>query len=558
MNKGLFKSNTLLLVSLIGLSLFGCKKSSYDPSNFLLNGVEGNPYQIVKKRQKIKIFVPRSSLNPHFKTMKMFKKLSDITNLEFEFTEVDTSAYTQVRSALWEDKNNLPDLMLFGNSTSEQVYYGEFGAFAAFNDPDLNSGNVKAGSLIDNYMPIYKDLLASNFNIPTTQNAINTSLFNGEKMWSVLSVNNVPRDLTFKMFINQKWISNLKEDGYDIKDANDIKTIEDYIEVLQAFKDGDPNRNGRNDEIPVSAKSLEYLRNFVLASYGYVNPSIEENNSKTGVDFVPITDAYKEYLNTMAYLNTNGLLDPATFSIKTDAQLLQKGLEYRLGSFPSSAAYLAVGEEYESEYELFGPLVSSFYQGEPLQWGFSYFTPDGATIPYGTPLTREVARLLDIMYSDIGQQLISYGEEGVDFIWDNPEHSSWTFQVPNDWIGTQEAYRGTITPNVGTGSGLYWNYDFVGKMNDPILTRLNQMSERYIPYLKVIFPEEIKLTYQEYALVEQIKASFDPFLDNMEYQFIKEGKLTTGSSWNQYLSDVNKYNTGKLLEIYTNAYNRFK
>jgi putative aldouronate transport system substrate-binding protein len=360
------------------------------------------------------------------------------------------------------------------------------------------------------------------------------------------------------MFINQTWIDNLQSDGYDIKDANEIKTINDYIAVLQAFKNGDPNHNGKADEIPVTSKSLEYLRNFILASYGYVYPGIELKNDLSGIDFVPTTEGYRQYLNTMAQINNEGLMDPATFSIKTESQMLQKGLEHRLGSFPAAAAYLVTGMEYESEYELFGPLVSDYYNEEPLQWGFPYFTPDGATIPMGSKHTREVARLLDIMYSELGQQLISYGEENVDFTWDNEEHTSWTFNVPANWTGTQEDYRATITPNVGTASGLYWNYDFVGKMNDPIISRLNQMSERYTPYLKVVFPEEVKLSYEEYAEVEQIRASFNPFLDNAEYQFIKEGKSTTGSSWSSYLNDVSRYNAGRLLDIYTNAYNRYK
>ena len=46
-------------------------------------------------------------------------------------------------------------------------------------------------------------------------------------------------------------------------------------------------------------------------------------------------------------------------------------------------------------------------------------------------------------------------------------------------------YRATITPNVGTASGLYWSYEFVGKMNDKTISSLNKMSERYLPYLKV-------------------------------------------------------------------------
>ena len=82
----------------------GCnKKKGYDGNNFLTveqaTAEYGNPYRIVRDKVTIKIFVPRGSMNPHYEEMKMFKKLSEITNLELKFVEADTSSYTTLRSA---------------------------------------------------------------------------------------------------------------------------------------------------------------------------------------------------------------------------------------------------------------------------------------------------------------------------------------------------------------------------------------------------------------------------------------------------------------------------
>ena len=564
---------TLVVCLLITVVLVACTSDPYDANNFLPNGTEENPYQIVREKTTIDIFVPRGSKNPPFATMKMFKKLAELTNLEFKFTEVDVSAYTQVRSAAWEDKNNLPDLFLFNNSVAEQVIYSQYDTLVSFNDDELSSGGVAAGNLIENYMPIYKDLLENNFYIDTDENAIRTARFEDGMMYSTLSVNNVPRDLTFKMFINQKWIENLREDypalyGH-LPDAEDIQTIEQYLEILQAFKNGDPNRNGRtDDEIPVTAKEMQYLKQFILASYGYTFPGVELNAAKTEAVYVPATDAYKQYLKTATtmYGGGQGVLDPQVFSIKTDAQMAVKGYSGRLGSFPAAAAYLIVGYEgraegsvetfKESDYVLFGPLTSQYYQGEPLQWGFSIFQPNGAVIPKGTPRVREVARLLDIMYSEIGQQLIAYGEEGVDFTWDDDAKTSWTFHVPDGFSGTQEDYRATLTPNVDTASALYWNYDFVGKMNDPIITKLNQMSDRYAPYLKETFPAAVKMTASEYSTIELISASIDVYLQSSDYDFIT-GVRNIDGYWQTYLQRLSDYRYQDLLNAYNNAYQRY-
>lgn len=564
----------LTLAMALGLisGLAGCgRKEAYNPDNFLPNGTAENPYQIVKDPITLNIFVPKSPMNPHFNEMKMFQKLSQLTNLNFEFREVDTSAYDQVRSAAWESKDDLPDLFLFNNSVSEQVIYSQFGAFDAFNDPNLTEAGIQVGSLIDNYMPNYKALLDSNFGLDVSTSAREVATFSDGKMYSTLCVNNVPRDLTFKMFINQSWIERLREDNVaipsnvtsfktaaDIPDASDIKTVEEYVDILRLFKRYDANGNGKaDDEVPVSAKEMEYLRNFLLASYGYVFHGVEIKNDGSELTYVPAEEAYRKYLATARTMMEEGLLDTSVFSIKTDSQLAVKGVEGRLGSFCSAAAYITVGMEHESEYTTFGPLTSEYYSGTPLQWGFSNFSATGAVIPSGTEKVREVARLLDIMYSELGCQLIAYGEEGVDWTWDDEEKTSWTFHVPDGWTGSQEDYRATITPNVGTASALFWNYDFVGKMNDPIITALNRMSERYTPYLKSPVPEQLKMNESEYNQIETVSASLDTYIASSEYDFIKGNKYATNDAdWNEYLRKLEQYNYQTLLKCYNDAYLR--
>ena len=113
MKKSLF--GALLLVSACS-ALAGCGGGvSYDAENFLPNGTSDNPYQIVKNPVTIKIFAPHSSGNPEYKDLKMFKKLSELTNLQFEFTTPDTSAYQPRRAAVWEDGTTNPT---FSSSTT--------------------------------------------------------------------------------------------------------------------------------------------------------------------------------------------------------------------------------------------------------------------------------------------------------------------------------------------------------------------------------------------------------------------------------------------------------
>lgn len=563
----------IILTGLLSLGILagcGSSGSDYDPDNFLPNGTEDNPYRIVKDPVTIKIFAPHSAGNPEYKDLKMFKYLSQITGLNFDFTTPDTSAYPSVRSSVWKNQKNMPDLFLFNNAISEQVQYMENGynAYVPFNDDQYaytaNGQTVQTGNLIEKYMPNYKKKLDDNFNIDIAKgNAKKVATLSDGKMYSTLSVNDVARDLTFKMFINQKWIDNLNEGyGLNLPNADEIKTIEEYYTVLKAFKDYDANDNNiDNDEIPVTSKSLEYLRNFILASYGYVSYGAEIESDGSAFTFVPYTEAYRKYLQFANRLWKEGILHNSTFSLTTDSQLATYGTKNQLGSFVSAAAYLTVGYDLEDQYVTFGPLTSDYYNGAPIQWDLGSFKPDGACIPQTSVYVREVARLIDIMYSELGTQLISYGVEGEDWTWDDDSHSSWTFHVPNNWTGNQEQYRATITPNVGSASALYWSNDFVGKMNDSIIKNLNQMSEIYRPYLKNPEPAEIKMNSDEYAQITTIKASLDIQLKYLEASYIRgdDGKdPNSDESWNKFKSDLKGYGADTLLKFYNDALARYK
>ena len=162
------------------------------------------------------------------------------------------------------------------------------------------------------------------------------------------------------------------------------------------------------------------------------------------------------------------------------------------------------------------------------------------------------------MYSDLGTQLISYGYEGEDWTWDDASKSSWTFHVPSTWTGNQEDYRAQITPNVGSASALYWSNDFVGKMNDEIITRLNRQSEIYTPYLKTPEPAKYKFTSSEYDQISTIKASLDNQITYYEASFIT-GNLDPNSDkdWNDYLSTISRFKSTELEQIYNTMLARY-
>ena len=543
------------------LSAAGCANEvPYDPNNFLTAEeaeAMGEPYRIVKEPITLTVFVPISASNPHYREMVSIQKLSEITNIQFEFIEASVSAYTTLRTAAWQNKNDLPDLFLFNNPVSEQVTNYRYGAMYAWNDDSLVVRDMQVGNLIENYMPNYKALLESNFGHPEEISAVSIATMDDGKMYSLVCSNDIPRDRTYKMYINQQWIDNLNEDyNLNLPDAADIRTLDDYVTVLRAFKEYDANRNDRaDDEIPVTAQSLYLLRNFILAAFGYVSNSVEIEADGESFVFVPATEEYREYLRFMNMLYEEQLLDNSTFEKTSGSSLAGDGYQGRLGSFPDAGAYLTVGEELDEQYTSFGPLRSEYYDGELLQYGIkTMFQATGAIIPTGTPYVREIARMLDILYSDYGAALMAQGVEGVHWNWDDAEKTSWTFHVPEDWKDTSEQYRATISPSVGTGCALYIPYEFDRKQNDDTLRRINAEAEIYQDYIKMPIPEDIMLDAEGYNRVALLTAGLDAYIQSTESNFIKGTvDIDSDTEWNNYLSDLRGYNYEELVAIYNAA-----
>lgn len=558
------------------LTLTGCGKKggSYNPDNFIETPLAENPYQIVKEPITINIFTPHSSASPKTETLKMFKHLSKITNLNFTYNTPDTSAYQAQKATVWNGGSEMPDLFLFNNDISEIVQFDEFNfnAYTVLNDDNYTNSvtGLKYGNIIDKYMPNYAAGLKNNFNLDkeTSGSASEiASLANG-KMYSTLSVNDVPRDLTFKMYINKQWIEDLNTYEQDfiynpLPLPEQITTLDDLYRVLKAFKDYDANGNGNpNDEIPISSASMKYIRNYFLSAWGHVVPGIEIRDDWSQYDFVASTPEYREYLKFCNKLYSEGIMDKKTFDMTSDIELVQRCYNKNIiGSFVHAAAYLCVGSEHQADYVTIKPVRAEGYNGPLHQWSFSSFKPDGATIAAQSAKTREVARLIDIMYSPLGQQLLCFGVEGEDWHWDDSSKQSWSVDLPQGYTADQtEEYRATLTPNVNSGAGLYWAKDFVHKQNDPITNQLNEFAALYEPYFKIPEPYEIKMTSTEYEQKATIKAGLDSRIDFNESLFIigKSGyDPNNDADWNKYLAEIKNFKYEDEVKLYNQALNRY-
>lgn len=519
MKKGIIKLiSCMIMVSLMLTVVSGCGgKSKYDPNNFIAD--TNNP-MIVKEKVTIKMFAPRHGLHvQNFNDMVLFKEMEKRTNIHIEWMYGDVDNYENARTTAWAS-NSKPDAFFLWNKVDEQIKYSKNGSVIPLDD------------LINSYAPNYKALLDGNPEIRKS-----AQLLDG-KMYSTVIINDVPRDQTFKQYINKEFLDAL---GLDMP-----QTIEQYRDVLRAFKAED------STIIPLSSVALKQTRNFVMSAFGYVSTGIEVDGDT--VKYVPTTDNYRAYLNFMRSLYEERLLDNKVFEMVKEQDLAAKGS--KVASFDHSAPYLVVGTANDHKYVAIPPLTSAINDKKMWLSFNETYAPTGLVIYKGSKYSKEIIRWIDALYAMDTRELQAFGKEGENWSWDNTEKNTFTFNVPQGQ--NSEQYRGSITPGVGLGPIAYWDKNFVLKENNEFTNRINQNVENagYMDYLKVPYPSA-KFTTEENKAMAILSTDLTNYVSQFEQEVITGKTVLTDANWAKHISNLNKIGIVEYVKIHQTAYDRY-
>ena len=109
--------------------------------------------------------------------------------------------------------------------------------------------------------------------------------------------------------INKVWLDRL---GLGIP-----TTVDELRNVLIAFRDGDPRRSGRRDELPFGFIHGDGFAQHLMSLAGWAGLVFKEPVAFTDdyeAVFAPSDPAYKEFIQYLASLYTEGLIDPESFT----------------------------------------------------------------------------------------------------------------------------------------------------------------------------------------------------------------------------------------------------
>lgn len=238
-------------------------------------------YPIAKDKVTIKIMAVDYSEGIDYNTMPFTKYIEQRFNLDIEFEKI-TSAQVDEKISLACASGKMPD-MFWGTGLAEDSLIAKYN----------NEGRIiDLTDYIEDYAPNIKKLFKD---YPTAEYLSTSS---SGKIYKFPFVREDTDMWEESLFINKTWLTKL---GLSMP-----KNTQDLLKVLRAFKNNDPNGNGKKDEIP-----LVFASDVPRGWYGMFGRSTYANKSKDAsgkIYFVPTTTEYKNAISFAADLYSEGLL----------------------------------------------------------------------------------------------------------------------------------------------------------------------------------------------------------------------------------------------------------
>lgn len=518
---------TLLLSTLVvsSMTLSACssdtasKEQENKAQGDAAKGVAAEGFPIVSEPLKLKMFTRVAPVNGPFKDMPVFQDMEKMSNVQVEFIEAPTDGFAEKKNLLFAS-NELPDAMYRSGLTPlEAIRYGSGGQL------------IPLENMIDKYAPNIKKLMDT---YPEIRSAITTPEGHIYALPGIVSVNAARTD---KRWMNQNWLKklNLKEP----------ETTEELYEVLKAFRDKDPNGNGKQDELPMTARNGLAIVPIMAGSFGLdfqLGYNINLENDK--VNLWMGSDRNKELLMYLNKLYTEKLLDPELFTQK-EAQYLAKQGTGNTGFFfdqtNNPMLDTKVADQYIGIAPVKGPHGDRLQLAAPVPRDFGAFA-----ITSVNKNPEATLRWVDYFYGDEGSTLLRFGRKGESYeLKDGIPFYLDSFLASGN--------QGKITPYAGGGAPHLISEKVASYINPPQVQEAQKKLDPYMPKIRYAAPMFDEQTAQQ---INILRNDIDKYYEEQSTKFIA-GALGF-DKWGEFQSTLKKMKMDELQKLYQDAYDKLK
>jgi putative aldouronate transport system substrate-binding protein len=464
--------------------------------------------------------------------LKFFKTMEEKTNIAFTFDNPPSDSYTEKKNLAFAS-GEYPDVFFGGLlSVEDEIKYGQ--------DEKVL---IPLNDLIDKYAPNIQKMFAE---MPDVKKSITAPDGN---IYALPNINQASIATTGTIWVNYEWLDNL-----GIKELP--TTVEGLQELFVKFKNEDPNKNGKQDEIPFSGRNgLGDIKGFFPQGFGILDLGFYVDDSGK-VQYGYMNNNFKDYMSYVNKLWSEKLIDQEIFNM-TDAELSAKGKANLVGMASHAIPQLIYDcndVEKAAKYPVL-PAMSSKQSPTQLARKGTGINRGQFAITKNAKNTEALIRWVDWLYSEEGSIFIHYGEEGD--LWKTNEKGLRVYNIPTDGRSVEERRGGEITPDCGTPLPKWVRNETEGSWDDIAQqTRIKETDEKMFKFAKVPYP----LTYftpDEQKQLNTIMTDINKYVTETEAKFAT-GQLGIDDGYNSFVETLKKMGIEDAIKIYQDSYDRWK
>lgn len=503
-------------------------------------GVSKDGLPIVTEKITLNAMVNKDINTPDWETHPAVLELEKRTNIDVNWESVPNNGWEEKRNLRFAS-NDLPDFILRAKLSAQlEMKYAAADQLVALD------------TLMD-YAPNLSKLMEEN---PVVEK--NIKMPDGH-IYSLPQLNRTEGNLVQHYWINKTWIDKL---GLSMPE-----TIDDFYNVLVAFRDQDPNGNGQKDEIGYAGTAKDNPSSIFytfLGSWGYGKHG-GINHDTNAFSFLDIGDddvvrliaTEDKFKNMVEYFNklwSENLIDKESFSQDRD-QIVAKITADQVG-FSSDG----------NNSQWMGPNRVNFVQPPALKGpdGENYWTnrvgfvqtTGTAAITTANKYPEATMRFLDYFYSHDGTVLARLGIEGTSYYVDENGKYQLFDEIKNDPTGL------TLDQALGKYA-LYMGGNLCQYITDDVDQSAAQLPETKeaveVVRPSMIDPNDIPrftFTEEETVKLSSIATDIVAYCEENVTKFITGERSL--SEWDAYVSELSKMDVDGYIKIYQDAYDRWK
>jgi len=490
---------------------------------------------IAKEKIEVDGFGAKFFASQDWNKLMLWDEYAKKSNIEVNWKTVQVEALAEKRNLMLA-AGDYPELF-FASAfpKTDLVKYGQQGVFLPLND------------YIDEYAPNFKKIMEEYPSVKQGVTMADGNIYGFPTIYD-------PKFESLRAgtpWINQDWLDKLN--------LKAPETTDELYKVLKAFKEEDPNGNGKADEQAWGGgygilEFIGYLRGtYGLNKQGSMNLNLDFKEGTEEFRFVPSTDEYKELLTFLNKLYTEGLINKDVFTTEpqTFSAEASKGNYGMLNEVDPKELLKLDG--YVGVPVLEGPTGERAYNTVSNGLGNlgMFVLTDKAKNP------EALVRWIDYLYGDEGTKMFFMGFEGVTYEEDKDGNFKFLPEITDnpDGKNMDQAISEFLTWPGGYYPGIVKQKFFQGAEGKENTIKNAEQVRPYRIKDEDILPG-LNYTLEESDKVSAILTDIQTYVDEMTAGFIT-GKQDF-SKWDDYKKTLDKMQLQDYLKTAQGAYDRSK